>query len=784
MVWICLSILGIFCLGVWTYFYAYNMLYRLKKRIEALIEHRDELLKSLARAREVSALDQMFFLRSILLVNEPNTLMLYDGPSSCACLNKDNDITLLETWVDEKDQSKLRQHIHNLYSLKHGFSLEVRTKNSWNVMVKGHHHSGKSYLCVFPGFPMNGQEHFLNDQVELLSFQRSVLTVLLNAIPQPVWRRDKNGQLLWVNTAYAQALEATQRKTIYEKQVELIDTATLDQLRSKLVQTSDDETHVIERCSAVVSGKLRILDVIEKKDHFGFSGIALDVTEQVHLKQDIFRQKQANAHILDQIPTAVAIFDARKRLIFYNAAYRHLWGLEPAFLNAFPFDGEILEELRRRRQLPEQADFKLWKANLLEAYQAEESNEHWWHLPDGRTLRLLANPNPEGGLTYLFEDLSENMRLESKYNTLIKVQAETLDTLKESVAVFGADGRLAFANRAFISVWELDQNIQTTHPHIDTLTQACLPLCPDENLWHTLRGAISAIELRATIALRITLKEAYYYDCTIQPLPEGATLLSLIDVTASVNVEKALIEKNIALEKASKLRDAFVHHVSYQLRSPLTNIIGFIELLRDRTVGDLNHKQNEYSEHILKSSTALLVIINDILDFASIDSGSLELNCESFDLLQAINATLRGLEDRIEESLINLVVEVQNDLGLFYADEKRIRQILFNLISNALSYSDRGATIRIKVYTTHDTLVLAVIDYGNRVTEYRKQRSFEENDLAARGQTALGANLGLSIVRSFVELHGGRVELNTRPNYETEVACLFPLSKVETNAFA
>ena len=114
-------------------------------------------------------------------------------------------------------------------------------------------------------------------------------------------------------------------------------------------------------------------------------------------------------------------------------------------------------------------------------------------------------------------------------------------------------------------------------------------------------------------------------DCTAQPLPDGATLLTFIDVTASVNVERALTERNDALERASRLRDDFVHHVSYELRSPLTNIIGFTQLLGDETVGALNPRQREYAGHIMRSSAALLAILNDILDLASIDTGSLEL---------------------------------------------------------------------------------------------------------------------------------------------------------------
>ncbi|KTS37113.1 histidine kinase, partial [Methylobacterium indicum] len=168
---------------------------------------------------------------------------------------------------------------------------------------------------------------------------------------------------------------------------------------------------------------------------------------------------------------------------------------------------------------------------------------------------------------------------------------------------------------------------------------------------------------------------------------DGATLLTHIDVTASVNVERALTDKNEALERTTRLRDEFVHHVSYELRSPLTNIIGFTELLGDETVGALNPRQREYADHIMRSSAALLVIINDILDLASIDAGSMELTRERVDVQTTIAAAVRGIGDRLAEADIALVLDVPADIGSFVADGKRIRQILFNLLSNAVGFS-------------------------------------------------------------------------------------------------
>ena len=283
-------------------------------------------------------------------------------------------------------------------------------------------------------------------------------------------------------------------------------------------------------------------------------------------------------------------------------------------------DSEILDRLRAARRLPEQADYRgLEKRACIRLYQTLEPAPQVWHLPDGRTLRVVFDPNPQGGVTYLFDDVTERFTLESQYNALARVQSETLDALQEGVAVFGADGRLKLFNPAFGRIWRLHEAHARRAGRISTaIAAACKPLLPDEAAWADLRSVIAGLhDGRAWASQRrMSRTDGAIVDCAAAPLPDGGTLLTFIDVTDGVNVERALTERNQALLAAEQLRNDFVHHVSYELRSPLTNIIGFIQLLGDDSVGPLNDKQREYAGYVLKSSAALLAIINDILDLA------------------------------------------------------------------------------------------------------------------------------------------------------------------------
>src|SRR5204863_6720166 len=203
------------------------------------------------------------------------------------------------------------------------------------------------------------------------------------------------------------------------------------------------------RRPVIVAGARRIFDVIDVPTRSGSAGLGIDMTEVEALRDEIDRMIDAHRRTLDQLPTAVAIFGADQRLNFYNAAYRALWGLASEFLDQQPSDGALLDQLRAARKLPEQADFRSWKNQLHEAYRAVEATEHLWHLPDGRTLRVVTTPNPEGGITYLFNDVTEALELKRRYDALIRVQGETLDHLSEAVAVFGSDGRLRLFNPVF-----------------------------------------------------------------------------------------------------------------------------------------------------------------------------------------------------------------------------------------------------------------------------------------------------------------------------------------------
>ncbi len=679
------------------------------------------------------------------------------------------------SWLPPRAAQDFEAHVERLRNRGEGFRLALTSTSGRHLEAEGRAVGGRAVLRI---------RDVSGDRLELVRLRErhgKVLTeldslrTLLDAVPNPVWMRDQEGKLAWVNAAYARAVEATDSRDAVMRGIELLDRATRDATLSSQRKSPAWRARV----PAVVTSERRMLDVVDIVAAGGSAGQAIDLSELEKLRADLGREMAAHTRTLDQLSTGVAIFDRSKRLVFHNSAWRQLWSLDPAFLEQKPTDAEVLDRLRAERRLPEQADFRAWRESLLAAYQSVDTVEQVWYLPDSRTLRVVVNPNPQGGVTYLFDDVTERFHLESRYNSLIRVQGETLDSLREGVAVFGSDGKLKLFNPAFASLWGIDPASLAEHPHIDRVAASCAASLADESGWREIRAVVSGLhDARTGFQRRVLRKDGGALDCVAAPLPDGATLLTFADVTAGVDVERALTERNQALMAAEKLRNNFVHHVSYELRSPLTNIIGFIQLLSDGTVGQLNAKQLEYVGYVKKSSAALLAIINDILDLATIDMDAMELSIGDIDIRKTIEAAAEGLHDRLDEASIRLRIIALDNIGTMKGDAKRLRQILFNLLSNAIGFSEPGQTVSLTALRRDGEVVFRVTDQGRGIPPEALESVFDRFHSHTVGSRHRGVGLGLSIVRAFVELHGGKVHIQSHPGEGTTVTCTFPVAGV------
>jgi signal transduction histidine kinase len=677
------------------------------------------------------------------------------------------------SWLAPNDSFEIENAVDALRTSGVGFAMMATTQEGRPIEAEGRVIGGRAILRIKE---VGGVKRELADVLARFRKQAdesAALRALIEAVPAPVWSRDEAGKVDFVNPAYVRAVEAKNAAEAMERGLELFDHTA----RGALFRAHETETSYASRLPAIVAGNRHSFEVLAVPARRGSVGIAIDVTETEAMRAELARLVDAHRRTLDQLPTGVVIFGADQRLTFYNAAYRTLWDLEAAFLDQGPTDSAVLDRLRSARKLPEEQDFRRWKSELHEAYRATEPKEHMWHLPDGRTLRVVTTPNPEGGAIYLFDDVTKRLDLERRYDALIRVQGETLDNLAEGVAVFASDGGLRLFNPAFARMWKLMPEALAERPHIEAVIGWCQLLSGDGAIWPALRATITAIEDRQPMAGRLERRDGIVVDCATVPLPDGATLVTFQDVTDSVNVERALRERNEALEEADEIKIDFVHHVSYELRSPLTNIIGFAHFLGDPATGPLTEKQREYLAYITTSTNALLAIINNILDLATIDAGAMTLNLGPVDIRKTMEAAAEGVQDRLVQSGISLDLRAAPDIGSFEADERRVRQTLFNLLANAIGFSPAGETVTLSAQRLKDAVVFSVTDRGPGIPPDVKDKVFDWFETHSLGSRHRGTGLGLSLVRSFVELHGGSVTLDSAVGRGTTVTCIFPLGE-------
>jgi signal transduction histidine kinase len=745
------------------------------------------LLRTLSRAArlESRSREQITELRSdldranALLLSEPQILVDWPAASDEPSIDGDpaivgafaaHRVLAFGTWLEPVKARAMEQAVEALRTRGEGFSMTVTTLAGHPIEAQGRAIGGRAVLRLKDASGVKRDLADLLSRHESLLSEVASLRKLIEALPSPVWLRDAAGSLAVVNPAYARAVEASDPTDAVERRLELLDSAA----RDAIARAHTTNGGYSARLPAVVAGTRRSFDVFEIGSAAGSAGLGVDATEAETMRLALSRLTDAHRRTLDLLSAGVAIFDSDQRLSFYNAAYRALWDLDAAVLDQQPTDSAVLERLRAARKLPEQQDFREWKAELQESYRSVEANEYTWHLPDGRTLRVVTTPNPDGGVTYLFHDVTERLDLERRFEEMIRFQGETLDNLAEGVAVFASDGRIRLHNPAFARMWRLSPDQLAERPHIEAITGMCEPLHGGDPTWHALREVITAIDSREAIAGRLERRDGSVVDCMTVPLPDGATLVTFHDVTDSVNVERALRERNEALVEADRLKIDFVHHVSYELRSPLTNIIGFVHLLGDPSTGPLQQKQREYLDYITVSTDTLLALINNILDLATIDAGSMQLNLGAVDIRATMESAAEGVQDRLVASGLTLDIRTAPNIASFIADERRVRQILFNLLANAVSFSPAGATVTLLAERKADAIVFSVTDHGPGIPPDVLGKVFNWFESHSLGSQHRGPGIGLSLVRSFVELHGGTVTIASVVGQGTIVTCTFP----------
>jgi signal transduction histidine kinase len=405
------------------------------------------------------------------------------------------------------------------------------------------------------------------------------------------------------------------------------------------------------------NGEAIALDAIEAAGPDGARlGLAVDASDALGAERTLARFVRTMTETFAHLNVGLAIFDRNQTLAMFNPALVRMWQADPAWLAQRPSLREIIDRLRGSRRIPEMLDFHDWRQRLTDLFENTETvdYEELWHLSDGSDIRVLARPHPHGSLAFVFDDVTERLRLEQQFRHSVDLRRATLDRLDEGLAVFGPDGLLQLVNAAFHDIWGTDAETVQPSMHASELLPLVRGLTVETDVWQRLMNFITGDESRQAWGARLTLGTGRILGARFAALPDGSTMAVFGDVTDSERIALALRERNEALEAAEEMRGAVLDRISHRLRTPLNTVFGFGQLLADSRFGDLTEAQRGYADKILESARHLMTTIDDVTELAALEIGSLHDQGAELSLGDALILTGRLLEKRATEEGVTL----------------------------------------------------------------------------------------------------------------------------------
>jgi signal transduction histidine kinase len=689
-----------------------------------------------------------------------------------------------ETGLTADDLEQLRDAVRKTQKTASPFRMVVSPKGSnKSLAVRGHladpavAQGGAALVWWFDFSESQGELARLRAETIRARDDFAALVGLIEAAPTPMWFRGPDMKLRLVNSAYVEAVRAPSAEQAVKDQIELIES--VDGLTAaQIAKQAHDQDLPVERIvQATVDTQrrtLRISDLPLGKE--GVAGYAIDIEEMEEQARQFRAFREAQRSMLDQLSIGVAQFDADRRLTFANQPFQRIFALPPsARLDPLEFD-RFLDMARDAGRLPETRDFPAWRRELGGWFTAGSPTEDQWTLGDGTHLRIVAQPMPDGGVSLVAEDRSEQLALSAVRDTLLRTRTATFDSLFESLAVFAPDGRMQLWNRRFPLIWGLPEELLDEHPRIESLLERIGPRLARPGQRQSIGEVVRAATLdRRQRGGRVQLADGRTLEFAGVPLPDGNGLLTVLDVTDSKKAEDALRERNTALEEADAVKTRFLANMSYEFRTPLTSIGGFAELLQSGIAGDLTEQAQEYVAAILAAVERLRGQIETVLDLTQSEAGLLPLAAEEIELLSFVTQVVREREEAIEEKGLALDLRGDKGAGTVQADKRQLGRAIGNILDNAIRATPERGRILVALSRRKQGARIVISDNGEGMKPSELARALDGYRIGADGRPeARRGGLGLPLARQLIEAHGGRLDMQSEKGAGTTATISLP----------
>ena len=687
--------------------------------------------------------------------------------------------------VSDADAAALVRDVSAVQKTGRSFTRAIRAQgSSRTLLIRGAPaamrlgNTGAVILWWFDATESQAEIGRLGEESARLKLAYDRLSGLIEAAPMPMWHRGPDMRIALVNNAYVRAVEAESAADVIARGLELVDTGTDASPLAAPQEARESNLPVSRVIPITIAGDRRAARIVDVPlGEAGVAGYAMDV-EEVERANSAFRRFVASQRdTLDRLSAGVAQFGSDRALLFCNQPFMRKFALKPEWVAERPDLDRLLDRMREANRIPETRDFPGWKAERREWFTATDgAQEENWLLPDGAHLRVVAQPLPDGGLLAIFEDRTEQAQLASARDTLLRVRTATFDNMFEAVGVFESDGRLHLWNNRFRQVWDFEEEFLVGHPHVDALAELAASKLTDPSRGSLIREMVRSATLeRQQRSGRLALKNGRHFEFAAVPLPDGNALFTMLDISDSRRVESVLRERADALEEANKVKATFVANMSYELRTPLTSISGFAEMLQQGFGGPLETQGTEYVTAILESAERLGGLVDRVLDLTQSDAGQLPLERKPVELAVLLHNAARDNHPAAKGKKIDFAVEISPLVGLVNGDSRRLREVVDHLLENSFAYTPEGGRILLHAEGNDERAIIIVSDNGPGMDIAQQTVAldrFSRLTEGRNGDSALG--LGLPLAKQFVEAHGGSFSLVSEPGQGTLVRIELP----------
>ncbi len=694
-----------------------------------------------------------------------------------------DDLAGTDAGLSRDDVVGLTSDIHTVQRAGRGFVRAVRPNGSARALLlrgdrapAGMAAQGGVVVWVFDASESENEIARLRDEGTRFAAAFEALTGLIEAAPLPMWYRGSDLKLTMVNSAYAQAVEGANAADAVARGLELVEATGAGGPLAGAATAREAGRPNEQRVPATISGARRMQRVIDVPlPTGGVAGFAVDIEDAEQARAGLKRFSEAQRAMLDRLSAGVAQFAGDRALVFCNQPFRRMFAMRTEWLADRPEFDRVLERMREANRLPEVRDFPGWKAERRDWFtDTGEAIEENWLLPGGAHIRVVAQPLPDGGLLLIFEDRTEQVQLATARDTLLRVRTATFDNLFEALGVFAADGRLQLWNNRFRALWGFEEEFLSSHPRVDAVAEKVAKHLRNPERARLIADLVrSATVDRQQRGGRVAMADGRHYEFAAVPLPDGNALFTMLDISDSRRIEQALRDRTAALEEADTVKTAFVANMSYELRTPLTSISGFAEMLHGGYAGKLTKQADGYVEAILDSVERLGTLVDDVLDLTQADGSEMER--ADVDLAAVARGAADAVRDEAKRRGLDFAVEIARSTGRVTGDAQRLGEAIGHLLQHAAASTQEGGRVLLHTDGNASRARVIVSDDGAGMDAATAERAFDrfaQARITGGGERALG--LGLPLARQFVEAHGGTIALVSEPGAGTLVTIELP----------